>query len=151
MANNTYYFNTVANTELEKALQGHELTADERQAADTAISRQLGQEKAEIEAFNDPDEFNRRLEDKLAEIAQNPAPELRPGGGPPQNVAPHQLLQQADGLVRRDHDAKLQGYVHERDAAVNAVLEQAREDGRGRPAQESDQAQEQDRDPNRDR
>jgi hypothetical protein len=150
-------FNVSADVALEKRVGQHQLTKEEQLGLfdlRKTLTDRINQEK---ESFNDPQEYEWRVRDKYAELAEKnnvPQPEHFPEGMRNRTIPPHQLLAMAHVGVKRDHAVTLNAFNADYQRGVNETLNRAATDGRGpqrnEPEQGRAQTQTQDRERERD-
>lgn len=147
-------FNISANVTEEKRVSQYKLTPEEWQER-SHLRKTCDENKArEKQDFNNPEEFNRRFQDKYKELVDKHGRynnDWKPPGGPGP-VPRHQLMQMADTGVRLDHTSRLKGFDTEYQKGLNSILDRAAQDGRG-PQPDHDPGRDQDnqRGHNRDR
>lgn len=134
-------FNASADAALEKKLAQYQLTKEEQQErfdAQKSFTEKTQQEKRD---FKNPEEYQRRCDAKLAELAQKhnvPTNAPAPTGMGKQPIPHHQLLQMAHSGVQLDHSSRLKTINADYHKSVNNVLDRAAQEGRG-PQQQSPQ------------
>ena len=134
-------FNKTADVELEKTAAQYQLTKEEQQERFTLGTRLTELTKQEKANFSDPKEYQRRWDEKYAELAQKhnvPEPKLVPEGTVV-TLTLEQLRKQTSAEVMLDHESRIQGYNTEYNKGLTAILNRARENGRGPRLSEEEQ------------
>ncbi len=129
----TPQFFASADVELEKRVAQYQLNAEEHSARFDLQRAHADRVKQEKESISDPDEYERRVDKKYAELASRysvPAADNIPPGM--RNVSSqHQLRMQAHVEVKQDSENRIRGYGNEFRSGTNKILKQAEAEGRG--------------------